>query len=178
MGPALQRGVPVLKCQEVEGRFESWTAHQSLRASSGEKPRFGRYLGFGKGECAMHCAMPAVTTWHDLAQRGTTWHNSSKDGNAVFAQKTLHDSLAPIADRPVKIGFTVDLKQRMAQMKTDHPGFKLLVSLPGTLHTERLLHDAFALTATKESGFGRRRHSVSLFGSALRRVLRSSRGRT
>ena len=33
-------------------------------------------VGFlGIGECAIQCAMAAVTPGHALAQRGTTWHN-------------------------------------------------------------------------------------------------------
>lgn len=45
------------------------------------------------------------------------------------------------ADGPVKIGFTSDIKKRMSNLRTSHPGdLKLIAQFPGTRHLERVIH--------------------------------------
>ena len=53
--------------------FESCTAHHSLRGRIAERTRFSGVSGPRGTECAMQCAMGAVTSWHRVARAGTTW---------------------------------------------------------------------------------------------------------
>lgn len=53
-------------------RFESCRAYHSKPMSSCENRRFARFPAGPTDECATQCATAEVTTWHHLAQRGTT----------------------------------------------------------------------------------------------------------
>ncbi len=62
----------------TEGRrFESCRACQTDPPRMAENRRFGAICDVAGGQCAMQCAIGLVTTWHDLAQRGTTGEAAS-----------------------------------------------------------------------------------------------------
>jgi DNA-binding transcriptional regulator YiaG len=48
------------------------------------------------------------------------------------------------SDGPIKIGFTVNIANRLYKMKTDCPDLRLIAMAHGTMKTEKALHKKFA----------------------------------
>lgn len=60
-------------------------------------------------------------------------------------QKSYVYFIKPITDNIVKIGFSTDLKQRLYSLQMDSwSKLEVLTYLPGTLETERTLHENFS----------------------------------